>query len=169
MQPIDVLRHGWKRIEEIIALRKAKESTADPPGIDESLVESLCLHVRNVIEILTDWGHQKDMVRLSKIATNFRSPRIEELRKAYVGEGTQVEGSPYFEFHKMILHPSEKRMNARRFDEPFSKVLPLIQSLRGELEKHISPTFKFGPVLNGMFVTNAGSTFLRTWIIPPSH
>lgn len=101
--------------------------------IPNAIVESLLLHVRNLVEILTSRGTCADDLGIDILLPNFSSPRIDELRDLY---GHRKEtGTPCWTLNKMLVHATSVRSDSHDYLPTVEKLAPCIKALIGEVQQ----------------------------------
>jgi hypothetical protein len=103
--------------------------------VDNALVESICLHMRIFVDILLSKKSDKDDdIRLEDLMPGFQHPSVNQLRAVY--KDGRTEGSPCWVLNKMVAHPTLKRGASYDYTSIIRQLLPLIEGVWQEIEKH---------------------------------
>ncbi len=105
--------------------------------VSKALDESRVLHARQLCEIFLSIGNYPDNVTLADLVPeNDQSALLKELetklRDKYGSMNTK--DSPRWVFHKMLLHPTDERLDGFNYKPALDTVRPLLKLIVAEIE-----------------------------------
>lgn len=129
-----VFDYEWKMASELWRYLSPEELGRYDLAIQNAVVESLVLHSRILVEILISKGSGDDDIRLDKLMPSFRSVKVAELTKVY-GRNND-NGTPCWQFNKLLAHATTQRKVSHDYIEPLKKVWHVMTELLDEVMKY---------------------------------
>ncbi len=106
-------------------------------AVHNALTESKVLRARQLSEIFLAHNASADNIRLSHLVAEGDQSEclrglIQKLREVY-GNRAQRQ-SPYWVFHKMLLHPTTERTDSYDYEPALTSVEPILKEIIAEIE-----------------------------------
>jgi len=101
--------------------------------INNAIVESLLLHIRNLCDLLLSRGVDADDITLKTLLPHFNSPRVDELKKLY-GSRKEVD-SPCWTINKRLAHSTLVRSETFDYSPMLTQLTPVLRSVISEVQQ----------------------------------
>jgi hypothetical protein len=133
--PWDIVAYEARMLFDLCPVLGSEVYNRNLDVVTNALVESACLHMRILIDILISKASGKgDDIRLDQLLPALRHSSVNGLRAAY-GDG-KTERSPCWTLNKMIAHPTLMRGSSHDYTDVIKNLLPLIEAVWQEIENH---------------------------------
>jgi len=103
-------------------------------GIQNAILESLLLHVRNLSEIMISDDRRDDNLTLKMLVPNFDSAKTKELKQAYCNG--RPEHTPKWIIDKKLAHPTTKRTDHYDWGAVLNRMVPVLTKLIQQIDEH---------------------------------
>jgi hypothetical protein len=101
--------------------------------INNAIVESLLLHVRNLCDILLSRGTESDEITLKNLLPSFNSTKLDELKNLY-GSGKKID-SPCWTINKRLAHSTLVRSESFDYSPLLRQLTSCLRSLFIEVQE----------------------------------
>jgi hypothetical protein len=140
VDPWEVVAYEALMLFDLCRVLNGETFNVNPDVVKNALIESVCLHIRILVDILLSKDSGKgDDIRLNQLLPGFQHSSVDQLRAAY-GDGKPVQPPwPCWTLNKMIAHPTLERGNSHDYTDVIRKLLPFIEEVWHEIENYHRP------------------------------
>jgi hypothetical protein len=143
-----IVNYEAQMLFKLCGLINAEDFDTRQPLVANAIVESTCLHMRILIDILLSSDSGKgDDIRLDQLIPGFQHDSVNRLRTAW-GKPNEVD-SPRWTLNKMIAHPTTKRKQSHDYTGLIKGLLPLVEELWRALQEYLSRPARTLPTTTG--------------------
>jgi len=135
--PWEVVAYEARMLFDLCRVLNGDAFHAYPDVVKNATVESVCLHIRILVDILLSKDSRKgDDIRLNQLLPGFQHSSVDRLRAEY-GDNKRVQPPwPCWILNKMIAHPTLVRGKSQDYTDVIKKLLPFIEDVWREIQTY---------------------------------
>jgi hypothetical protein len=132
--PWDIVAYEARMLFDLCRLINGGGFKSKPQLERNAIVESTCLHMRILIDVLLSKDSGKgDDIKLSRLLSGFNDASVKALDDAYHHGPSPT---PCRELNKMLAHPTLSRGTEHDYTALIRKLLPHVEAVWTAVEKH---------------------------------